>query len=306
MLIEGLSHPKGIGVHLDTHQLYIASRNNHVVYEVNPLTGQVAHTIPVGKEPFGVAVNSSTNKIYVANFLGNSVSVIDGVSARVATTITLAGYGEPTYVAILEPINRVFVPLHRGGRLAVIDGATDTLITTIEMCAGAFGIAADPLTYRVYVSCRDSKFIRVINGATTDVLWNETIWLSGMPYALGNDPARGRLYVSYAENPSDPLAPQQVLVYRVPANLPGESGAVSVKPGGADGGGGIVTNPTTHHVFVTNSLDDSVTVFDGYSLAVLDTIPVGDNPMGIAVDPGLGTVYVGNRAGNSISSLPDR
>jgi YVTN family beta-propeller protein len=305
MLISGLSHPKGIGVNLNSHALYVASRNTHVVYQVNPLTGQVAQTIPVGREPFGVAVNTRTNKIYVANFIGNTVSVINGVSASVAATVTLAGYGEPTYVAINEVTNRVYVPLHRDGRLAVINGATDTLLTTVETCAGAFGVAADPITNRVYVSCRDAQIIRVISGATNAILWNETIWLPGAPYALGADPALGRLYVSYAHDPSDPLAPRHVMVFRVPADLPAPWGVVPVKPGGPNGGGGIIANPTTHHVFVTNSLDDSVSVFDGYTLAVLDTIPVGDDPMGVAVDGGLGYVYVGNRASNNLNTIPD-
>jgi YVTN family beta-propeller protein len=307
LVISGLSHPKGIGVNLNSHALYVASRNTHAVYQVNPLTGQVAHTIPVGREPFGVAVNSRTNKVYVANFAGNTVSVINGVSASVAATVTLAGYGEPTYVAINQVTNRIYVPLHRDGRLAIINGATDTLITTVEACAGAFGVAVDHITNRVYVSCRDAQppQVRVISGATNTVLWDETIWLPGTPYALGNDPALGRLYVAYANAPNDPLAPRHVRVFRVPANMPAEWGTVTVKAGGPNGGGGIVANPTTHHVFVTNSLDDSVTVFDGRTLAVLATIPVGDDPLGVAVDGGLGYVYVGNRASNDLNTLRD-
>lgn len=306
LLIAGLSHPKGIGVNLSTHALYVASRNNHVVYRVNPLAGAVTHTIPVGREPFGVAVNTRTNKVYVANFLGASVSVINELTASAATTITLAGYGEPTYVAINELTNRIYVPLHRDGRLAVINGATDTLLTTVEMCAGAFGVAVEPIAQRVYVSCRDAQIIRVLDATTNEIRWDETIYLAGAPYALGIDPALSQLYVPFAGDPSDPLAPRQVLVYRVPAILPAPRGVVAVKPGGPDGGGGVAANGNTHHVFVSNSQDDSVTVFDGRSLAVLDTIPVGDNPMGLAIDPGLGYVYVGNRGSNNISLLPDR
>jgi len=304
-VISGLSHPKGIGVNLDSHALYVASRNTHVVYQVNPLTGQVTNTIPVGREPFGVAVNTRTNKVYVANFVSHTVSVINEMTASVAATVTLAGYGEPTYVAINELTNRIYVPLHRDGRLAVINGATDTLITTVEACAGAFGVAVDHISNRVYVSCRDAQQIRVINGGTNAVLWNETIWLPGMPYALGADPALGRLYVSYVNDPNDPLAPRHVMVFRVPADLPAPWGIVTVQPGGPDGGGGIIASPTTHHVFVTNTLDDSVTVFDGRTLAPLATIPVGDDPMGVAVDGGLGYAYVGNRASNNLSFIPD-
>ena len=86
--IQGLSHPKGIGVNLRTHRLYVASRNTNIVYEVNPLTGIVVRTIPVGQEPFGVAVNSTTNKIYVANYVTDNLSVINGATGAVIKTIS--------------------------------------------------------------------------------------------------------------------------------------------------------------------------------------------------------------------------
>lgn len=306
VVVQGIRYPNGLGVNQNTHQLYISSRTDHVVYEVNPLTGLVAQTIPVGREPFGVAVNTHTNKIYVANHVSNTISVIDGASATVSTTLTLAGFGGPSYVAVNELTGRVYAALHQGGRLAVIDGATDTLVTTVEACGGAFGVAVDPITRRVYVSCRDARLIRVVDAVTNEIIWNETIWLNGSPYALGIDPGLGQLYVPYAEDLSDPLAPRQVLVYRVPSILPAPLAVVPVGAGGPDGGGGVMANPATHHVFITNSLDDSVTVLDGTSFAVMDTIPVGDKPMGLAMDRVLGYAYVGNRAGNSVSSIPDR
>ena len=53
--------------------------------------------------------------------------------------------------------------------------------------------------------------------------------------------------------------------------------------GGADGGGGVVANPLTHHVFVTNGTEDSVTVFDGITRMVLSRVMVGDDPQFAAV-----------------------
>ena len=212
-MIEGLKHPKGIGINLANHRLYVASRDTDVVYEVNPLDGTVVRSIPVGDEPFGVAVNTTTNKIYVANYRTNTVSVINGATGKVIHTISLAPYTQPSYVAINEVTNRIYVPLHGDGRLAVIDGATDTLATTVEVGAGAFGVAADPVRNRVFVSCRDANWVRVINGATNEVLWDQTIHPGGAPYALGIDPGLERLYVSFAPVPDDP---SQVLVYRIP------------------------------------------------------------------------------------------
>jgi YVTN family beta-propeller protein len=301
--IPGLQHPKGIAVDLQTHRLYVASRNTNVVYEVDPKTvpATVVRAIPVGREPFGVAVNNATGKVYVANFLDNSVSVISIATGAVIKTISLPA-GEPSYLAINEKTNRVYVTLHKGGRLAVIRGDTDTLVTTVEVGSGPFGVAVDPETNRIFISCRDSRLVRVVDGVTNAVLLAQTAYLEGMPYVLGIDPNLGRLYVSYAPELDNP---RQVLVYRIPPEGPSLLTAVLVGNGGADGGGGIGVNPLTSHVFVSNSAEDSVSVFSGTTSMILDTVMVGDDPLSVAVDPGWSYVWVGNRKSTSISGIPD-
>ena len=306
VFIPGLGHPKGIGVDERSHLLYVASRDNSTLYQYDPVMAWVLRAIPTGSQPFGVGVNSTTHKVYVANFGSASLTVINGTTGLVMRTISFAPYGEPTYVAVNPVTNRVYVPLHASGRLAVIDGASDTLLTTLDLGAGgAFGVAVDPIWNRVYVSCRDAQVVRVIDGAANAILWGQTAYPGGIPYALGIDPGLGRLYVSFAADPADPTQPRQVLVYRIPTTGPSLLSTVHAGQGGPDGGGGIAANPDTHHVFVTNSLEDSVTVFDGVTLMVITTVPVGDDPMGVAVDPGLSYAFAGNRGSDSVTGMPD-
>ena len=176
---------------------------------------------------------------------------------------------------------------------------------TFDIGGGAFGVAVDPTLNRVYVSCRDAQFIRTVDGATNAILWDQTAYPGGTPYALGIDPALGRLYASFAGDPVDPMQPRQVLVYRIPATGPSLLTAVNVGRGGSNGGGGIAVNTATHHVFVTNSQEDSVSVFDGVTNMLIATVPVGDDPMGVGVDPDLSYAFVGNRGSNTITNIPD-
>jgi DNA-binding beta-propeller fold protein YncE len=46
-------------------------------------------------------------------------------------------------------------------------------------------------------------------------------------------------------------------------------------------------------------------VFDGVTLMLLDTVPVGNDPQVVAVDPGLSYAFVGNRRSNSVTGIPD-
>ena len=215
--LPGLIAPNGLGSNLAKHRLYIASRDTSQVFEANEYTGELVRKITVGLRPFGVAVNTTTDKIYVTNFASDTLSVISGSTGMVIQTISFAPFGEPTYVAINETTNRIYVPLHLGGRLAVVDGDTDSLISTVKVGGGAFGVAADPFLNRIYVSCRDIQAVRVVDGATNSVVWDQTIYPGGVPYALGIDPALGRLYVSFAPELDNP---SQALVYRIPATGP--------------------------------------------------------------------------------------
>jgi YVTN family beta-propeller protein len=156
---------------------------------------------------------------------------------------------------------------------------------------------------RVFVSCRDSQLVQTVDGFTNTVLPNQAIRLDGMPYTLGIDSGLGRLYVSFAP---EIVNPRQVLAYRIPPEGPSLVTAVAVGDGGPQGGGGIGVNPLTHHVFVSNSTADTVSVFDGVSNMVLDTVPVGRDPMFVAVDPGWSYAWVGNRKSTSISGIPDQ
>ena len=59
----------------------------------------------------------------------------------------------------------------------------------------------------------------------------------------------------------------------------------------------VAVDPTTDTVYVTNAIDETMSVIDGATDSVTDTITVGgsgDDPRGVAVDTTTDTVYVAN------------
>ncbi|WP_167470689.1 YncE family protein [Mycobacterium innocens] len=66
---------------------------------------------------------------------------------------------------------------------------------------------------------------------------------------------------------------------------------------------GVAVDPGTHTVYVTNSLNDTVSVIDGSTHTVTATIPVGKWSDGVAVDPGTHTVYVANNSDDTVSLI---
>ena len=66
---------------------------------------------------------------------------------------------------------------------------------------------------------------------------------------------------------------------------------------------GVAVSPLTNRGFVTNGKDNTVTIFDLKTLAVLGHIAVGNKPDAIALDPSTGNVFVCNNGGTTLSVL---
>jgi DNA-binding beta-propeller fold protein YncE len=288
--------------------------------------------IPVGINPWGIGITG--NQAYVANFgdssspcrppdgawgVNGSVARIDLPSFTVVRTVTLAGSSGPTFVGINPNTGRAYVPLSTAGQLAVLGGNLG--LTKIAVEEGAFGVAVDPGTNRIYVSNRDARSISIIDGTNKitgriDLLAG-TKTLPGMPppnspYALALDPGLGLLYVLIDPQPTyngiDPCHaaegwqravgnPRQVWVYQTSGN--NRIDVLTVGSGGDNGGTGIAVNLQNHHVFVTNCKDNTVSRFNGAESPPLNVTtirnPLFNCPSSVAVDSAFGRVFIGNR-----------
>ncbi|WP_245814000.1 YncE family protein [Rhodococcus marinonascens] len=67
--------------------------------------------------------------------------------------------------------------------------------------------------------------------------------------------------------------------------------------------GVAVTTPDGSHAYVTNGSDDSVSVIETAGNTVVDTVPVGDAPVGVAITPDGSHAYVANGADDSVSVI---
>jgi len=65
---------------------------------------------------------------------------------------------------------------------------------------------------------------------------------------------------------------------------------------------GIAVNPLTNKIYVTNRLDNTVTVLDGQT-NLTSTVPVGTLPFAIDIDVLRNQIYVADFAGGSITTI---
>ncbi|HUW11884.1 MAG TPA: hypothetical protein VM537_19310, partial [Anaerolineae bacterium] len=295
-------HPKVVDVNPRTHRVYVTSRDNDRVFMLDGQTMGVLGQASVCNEPFGVAVNVNTNKVYVACFASDDLYVLDGSTLAF---IKQVGVGdEPAFVAVNPDTNRIYVTLHASNGVTVIDGGTDTVTNILGAGAGTFGIAVNRSLNRVYVSSRDTGRIQTIDGATNSVLHSQTVQLPdrSVPFELEYNESSQKLYVSHGPNMAT-----KVWVYNTSASGLTPIKSMDVGNGGFDGGGGIVANPATNYIYVTNSAENSVSIINGAVDMVAGTIhhPAQylQDPYGIAVDRSLNSVYVVNRSAASVTKF---
>ncbi len=66
---------------------------------------------------------------------------------------------------------------------------------------------------------------------------------------------------------------------------------------------GVVVNEITNTIYTANSVHDTVSVINGYTNEILDTITVGDFPYGITVNESTKTIYVTNFNDDTVSVI---
>ena len=302
ILIPGLDSPNGLALDRDLNRLFVVSRGNQQVFVLDAYTHRVIGHVNICGQPFGIAVNELTHKVYVACFGSGQVAIVDGQNMRLEKVLFVGP--EPCWLAVDAARNRVYVTLHGNSTVVVIDGYSDQVAYTVKTGqAGMWGLAFNPNLNRLYVGHRDAGTVLTIDLYTFQILWSQTVIpFAGddrQPYSLAFNPETNRLYVVGGPNVS------QVAVLEAKPDSLGLLTRIPVGAGGADGGGGLVVNTRTNHVFVSNSQDNSVTVIDGDQNRVITTIPVADDPFAMTVNPTTNMVYVGHRRGNIVWFIGD-
>jgi YVTN family beta-propeller protein len=298
----------------------------------------VLTTIHAGGGLTGIAVNPLTDKIYVADNNVGSLVVIDGKTQKVKTTIDI---GVNTIaVAVNLRTNRIYASACNPVDLcniAVVDGKTDTLITKIPIASGSSigiqGLAVNAVTNRIYASDADNAQYVVIDGKTNTVLAQVPVF--NQPGGLAVDPKTNHLFVVGAGFPGEVLVfdgatnaqiaaiPESFGVNNVATNfrlnrayatvgasvsvLDGATNTeVTEVPAGAFANG-VDVNLLNNKVYVANSSSQTVTIIDGKTDQVLQTLPIPAGfPIGVAVDPVNGRSYISdNVSGNVIVLQPN-
>ncbi|MGH3780020.1 MAG: YncE family protein [Pseudonocardiaceae bacterium] len=253
-------------------------------------------TVLVGGDPQGVAVDPDGKHVYIASYADNSLLVLDTASRRVVGSINVGA--NPRGVAVDPDSRHAFVTNFSENSVSVIDTATGKVIDTVAVGVNPTAVTVFPRDHYAFVTNYYGNSISVINIANSKLVG--TVPVGVHPDGVAIDPKGQFAYVTNSGSNSvsvidihtQKLA-RTILVGRSPQK--------------------IAIDKDGRHAYVTNFGDNNVSVINlpnavgldlyNYLLKVNNTIPVGINPRGLAVDSDSHHAFVVNVAEGTMTVI---
>ncbi len=277
-LATGINPTINIALNPQTHTLYSQSEDSNSlwVFDTNRCNAmhtsgctEFAPTTIVGAAPVQVVDNPVTRTLYGTNQTDNTVSVIDTTVCNQhhltgcnQTWPTIPLGNTPRYLGINTITNTIYVSNRDDGTLSVINGATCNR-SNISSCS-----QAQPITH-----------------------------VGNTPQQIAVDESTNRIYV---ENQSDGTVSVIDGSHCKGTDVSGCNQAwPTITVGASPQGLGL--NPHDHTLYVTNTNDDTVSVINTISRAVVATFPAGSAPRAVGIVFDKNTVFIGNRDDLTVS-----
>jgi YVTN family beta-propeller protein len=289
--IEG-GDPTDLAVNPETNMVYLTDDSGSRISTIDGHTNKV-HNMIIHNSPKAVAVNPETNMVYVVAEGSDEISVINGSDNTLVTNITVVP--RPADVDVNPQTNIVYVTNHMGNRISVINGTTNQEIKTIvgNFTGGVLtwtNLAVDSSINLVYVATSAST-VYVIDGTTNNIVSSFMVE-ARLTNDLAINPKTNVIYatsgtnsiISIIDGKKEIMLADDDISTNQQDNVPGIK--VGRKP--ID----IAVNPETNMIYVIYLTSNIVSVIDGDTSSIVDTITVGTPPSAIDVNPFTNTIYV--------------
>jgi YVTN family beta-propeller protein len=333
IVLADTGRPYALCYNSQNNKVYCANWYSDNVIVIDGATNDVLATVPAGSYPWALCYNSQNNRVYCANNRSGSVTVIDGATSTVLATVRV-GSG-PSALCYNPQGNKVYCANDGSGTVTVIDGASNRVLATVAAGASPRAFCYNLQNDKIY--CEGNSTLTVIDGTDDRVIIS--IPGSYVPQSLCYNSRDNKIHFSEGslvksiDGNTDEFVGCAIVPLNTAANL------LCYNPRNDKVYGcGTCVYPIFHFVAVVDAAGDSwtananvvdglhalcydslsnklyaangsnvgyVSVIDGATNAVLDTIGVGPHPYALTHNPVQNRVYVANFLGHSISVIRD-
>ena len=281
-----------VAVNLSSDLIYVSQHGSGTVYVIDGSSNTIANTIHVEPLPWGVAVDSVSNRVYVAHYdiyatmtrKGN-ITVIDGSSASVLNKVTVGI--DPFDVAVNQNMNRIYVSDPLARKVFVVDGSTNKVITGVSV-GEVYGLGANPVTNRVYAvfSCS----LAVIDGSSNTVITTFSVSCPLPSNDVAVNPNTNRVYVAarYSVEVFDGSTYAHIASINPGCNTPDTIGV----------------NPANNLVYVDCIDNQQVSIIDGSTNIVRQTIALTYSPQDVDANAATNNAYVATTSNLAVLDPP--
>ncbi len=254
---------------------------NGELWLYNTLTNEFTFKVEIGMHP--AHVQATNTKAYVTNQEDNTISVVDLLTREATSFVT----GKTPYGLALSPDQSTLAVVTKDDamlRTYDLDGVEQITVST---ALNPKHVAFSPEGKYAFVTSTDGQVYK-INMIVKQIVEQGPSGV--LPNYLAATPER-LFAVNKLSNDVAVLNAINMIAAAPNINVGTDPYALVI--GGA-------------YAYVTNSGDNTVSVVSIPEQMVVDTVPVGDTPRGIAFNPAVGTqgtLYVANHGSNDVSVI---
>lgn len=240
-------------------RIYCSHTFTDRVSAIDAATLELLGSVAVGDGPGRLFASAS--RVYCANTYDGTITVIDAGPDTVRSTIACGAY--PAAFCYNPTSRKVYVACRDVDRVAVIDADRDSIIVRVAVGEDPVALCWDSVLNRVYCVNRTGQSVSVIDGITNAV--RRTIGLVRLPQSACLLHAARKVYVGHS-------VADTVTIIRC-----GPDTVETLVPSG-DGVLAVLASEAQNRVYAMNRYDESITVIDGASNAVVATVPADSYP----------------------------
>src|SRR2546427_4000118 len=262
--------PHGLVVTPDGRKVYVSSDGASTVSVIDTAADRVVASIDVGANPHGLAISGAGSRVLVSGWGSNRALVIDTATDRVIGEVPIA---QPHNGTLSQDGRTAWVASQQQGATALVrlNLATWKEVARVPLDKTPRGLELSPDGRRVFFTLAGVNAIQVLDTATNEIVTQIPVGTS--PHYTPFTPD-GRWALAVIQGPGE------LGILDTTSNTLAGTVAVGKAPHWS------TSSSDGRTAYVTNEGSNDVSVVDLASRTA--TIPVGNAPRKIAVQPGSG------------------